>query len=244
MGVVPPADGHRWMSLVDEHNDIWMFDVTFMLSNYHCIYGQGCASIDTEPDHTETLGCCIHGAHMADEEDLDTVAGYAALLDDSNWQYRKRAAKKKGPFKKSKEGEWVTRKADGACIFLNRAGFEGGPGCALHRAAQERGERPMDWKPDVCWQVPIRLDIHTSEFGRDTVFVKAWDRLDWGDGGEEFNWWCTEESEAFSSTKPVYETSRDELIEMVGADIYERLATELAQLRREQPVAISPTRTS
>ena len=52
-----------------------------------------------------------------------------------------------------------------ACIFLNRPGFEGGAGCALHIAALEAGERPMDWKPSVCWQVPIRLEHSTDEIG-------------------------------------------------------------------------------
>ena len=76
---------------------------------------------------------------------------------------------KGGPFKQKKSGEWVTRKTKGACIFLNRPDFPGGQGCALHRAALEREERPVDWKPDVCWQVPIRLDIHTDDYDNDTL---------------------------------------------------------------------------
>ena len=51
-----------------------------------------------------------------------------------------------------------TRVVDGACIFLNRPGFAGGAGCALHLAAVDAGESPIDWKPSVCWQLPIRVD--------------------------------------------------------------------------------------
>ena len=232
----PPQDGHRWVSVRDEAGELWLFDATFLLSDFQCIYGNGCQSIEPEPDHTESLGCCVHGAHFVDQEDLDDVAGFAALLTGDQWQYRNRSIRKGGPFKKNKDGDWVTRKAAGACIFLNRAGFEGGAGCALHRAALERGERPLDWKPDVCWQVPIRLDIHTDDHGRDTVFVRAWERHDWGDGGEEFNWWCIEAPEAYSSSRALYLTSKDELIELVGQEVYRLAAFELGRLQDERAV--------
>ncbi len=233
---MPPADGHRWVELIDDVGDRWLFDATFLLSGYHCIYGQGCPSIDTEPDVTESLGCCIHGAHFVDEEDLQEVAASAALLDESNWQHIGRARKKGSPFKKNADGDWVTRKVDGACIFLNRRGFDGGPGCALHRLALERRQRPVDYKPDVCWQVPVRLDIHTDDYGNDTVFVRAWERRDWGDGGNDFHWWCIEEPAAYTSREPVYVTSRDELILLVGDVIYERLVVELEQVQLELDV--------
>lgn len=244
-GQLPAADGHRWISLVDAEADLWLFDVSFLLSGYNCIYGDGCLSVGEEPDTPDTFGCCIHGAHLADEEDLNNVAAYAALLDDSNWQYRKRALKKGGPFKKNSSGDWVTRKAEGACIFLNRDDFPGGAGCSLHRAALERGERPLDWKPDVCWQVPIHLDVHSDEYGHDTVFVSAWERRDWGGGGEDFNWWCIEEPVAYHAANPVYETCRDELVEMVGEEIYLRLADQLDQIRADgmsTPVTLGASR--
>src|SRR5918994_2179629 len=51
-----------------------------------------------------------------------------------------------------------TRVVGGACIFLNRPGFAGGAGCALHLAAMDAGEPPIEWKPSVCWQLPVRVD--------------------------------------------------------------------------------------
>ena len=98
----------------------------------------------------------------------------------------------------------VTRLVDDACIFLNRPGFAGGAGCALHIAALEAGERPLDWKPNVCWQVPLRLEHATDENGHLTSRLREWKRRDWGEGGAEFHWWCTESPEAFVGAEPVY----------------------------------------
>ncbi len=242
--MLPPADGHRWISLDDERGDTWLFDATFLLSNHHCIYGQGCPSIlspddlNATPD-AEALGCCVHGAHFSDDHDLSETAAYAALLTDADWQYRRRAVKKGGAFKQNADGAWVTRKADGACIFLNRSDHAGGAGCALHAKALQLGQRPLDWKPDVCWQVPLRLEVHTDDYGHETAIVRAWQRRDWGEGGFDFHWWCIEEPSAHSAHEPVYETSREELVELVGESMYERLAGHLDAMGRETPVHLA-----
>ena len=121
----------------------------------------------------------------------------------------------------------VTRLVDDACIFLNRPGFAGGVGCALHIAALEAGERPLDWKPNVCWQVPLRLEHSTDENGHLTSRLREWKRRDWGEGGAEFHWWCTESPRRSSATEPVYESSRDEIVELVGQRIYDTLVAQL-----------------
>jgi hypothetical protein len=221
------AQATEWLAL-DDGDTTWLFDVEFLVSNYQCIYGRGCRSIDVEPDPTDSLGCCLHGAHFVDREDRKRVEAKAALLADDEWQHRSRAADR-GPMKK-KAGEWMTRRAKGACIFLNGADFAGGQGCALHVGALRRGQRPVDWKPAVCWQLPIRLDIHTDDYGHETVLVRAWQRRDWGPGGDDFNWWCTEADEAYSGTEPVYLSASTELVELVGQDLYERLVDELERL--------------
>lgn len=236
--MIPTHDERQWVSLEDGESTTWLFDVGYLLSNYHCIYGEGCPSIDEQPDPTETNGCCSHGAHFINAEDRRRVVALAEQLDDNEWQFRARASARGGPVKKKKRGEWVTRKVDGACIFLNREGFEGGKGCALHHGAVNRGERPLDWKPTVCWQVPIRLDVHEDDYGHETILVRAWERRDWGPGGEAFHWWCTEEDAAYSAATPVYETARDELVELVGEEVYTRLQVELDRRRRETPVSL------
>ena len=173
----------------------------------------------------------------SDDDDLRNTAAYAALLTHDDWQYRGAATKKGGAFKKNKEGAWVTRRADGACIFLNREDHPGGSGCALHSKALKLDQRPLDWKPDVCWQVPIRLDIHTDDYGHDTVFVRAWERRDWGEGGDDFHWWCSEEPPAY--TNPNRCTRRHETnSSLVGEAIYDRLVTELEQVQLELDVHV------
>ena len=81
----------------------------------------------------------------------------------------------------------------------------------------------MDWKPSVCWQVPIRLEHSTDESGHLTSRLREWKRRDWGEGGTDFGWWCTEEPEAFVGAEPLYRSAKDDIIELVGAAVYERM---------------------
>ena len=78
----------------------------------------------------------------------------------------------------------------------------------------------MDWKPEVCWQLPLRRIDDTDAYGHVTSTVREWKRRDWGEGGHEFHWWCTDDPEAFVGHKPVYLEMRDELIELVGRKPY------------------------
>jgi len=105
-------------------------------------------------------------------------------------------------------------------------------GCAFHIAALEAGERVLDWKPDVCWQLPLRVDNHTDAYGHVTSILREWKRRDWGEGGFEFHWWCTDSPKAFVGRQPVYEYLRDEISELVGPSVYALLARELRDRRR------------
>jgi len=60
-----------------------------------------------------------------------------------------------------------------------------------------------------------------------TSVVRQWDRRHWGEGGQEFHWWCTEDPEAFIGAEPVYRTMRTELETMAGTKVYKRLAAYL-----------------
>jgi hypothetical protein len=102
-------------------------------------------------------------------------------------------------------------------------------------------------KPTVCWQLPLRRDDAEDGNGHVTTTVTQWDRRHWGAGGDEFHWWCTEAPEAFVGDEPVYQAMRDELIELVGAPIYDRLAGYLEARRRParllpHPVAVPAPR--
>jgi hypothetical protein len=224
-----PEDLHEWISFddPDEHRT-WVFDATFLRSDFVCIYGCGCKGILDEPSVEPMQGCCSFGAHFVDREDADNVARRFERVKPKHMQFHAKAVKK-GPIRRGDPDEpdaeppLVTRLADDACIFLNRPGFEGGVGCALHIAAVDAGERPLDWKPQVCWQVPLRLEHSTDESGHVTSRLREWKRRDWGDGGKDFGWWCTEEPEAFVGREPLYASARDDIVEMVGEDNYERL---------------------
>ena len=131
------------------------------------------------------------------------MLGAADRLTDEQWQHRPTARAPGRPrCGGTGNGTLVTRLVDDACIFLNRPGFPGGAGCALHRAALDAGERPLDWKPDVCWQLPLRLVETTDDAGQVTSTLREWKRRDWGAGGHEFHWWCTDAPDAFVGRRP------------------------------------------
>ncbi|HEX9887868.1 MAG TPA: hypothetical protein VGA69_00195 [Nitriliruptorales bacterium] len=230
----------EWVTITDPEDDHvrYTFDVSFLLSNYRCIYGDGCQGVASDgPD--EALGCCEHGAYLTEDESPQDYEQHLAELDPATMQYHATALKK-GAFVVDDEGETHTRIVKGACIFLNRAGFEGGAGCALHQRSLRRGERPMDGKPVVCWQVPIHRDIDelTANDGRtlEVHRIAAFERGTWGDGGADFHWWCTEQPEAFTAAQPLYRSMQDELREMVGDDVYDELADHLESRRRQHNV--------
>ncbi|MGQ0616723.1 MAG: hypothetical protein ACT4PW_06985 [Acidimicrobiia bacterium] len=237
------GDVHEWLSFEDpDESRTWVFDATFLVSPWTCIFGRGCEGVLSEPAPERGEGCCSYGAHFTDEDDRDDTAQRAARLTDGQWQFKGIARRRGGPFK-TRGGTHMTRLHDGACIFLNRPGFAGGTGCALHRAALERGERPLDWKPDVCWQLPLRRTDEVDTYGHVTSTVREWKRRDWGPGGSEFHWWCTESNgdrglaTAFVGHRPVFSALRDELVEMVGERPYLMLARLLRQRGTETVVA-------
>lgn len=186
-------------------------------------------------------GCCSYGAHFTDDADRRRVERAAARLGPGEWQFRS-MGQRQGVVAREPGGTIRTRIVDGACIFLNRPGFPGGAGCALHRAALAAGRRPMDLKPDVCWQLPLRRVDLTDELGHVTSTVREWKRRDWGDGGTEFGWWCTEAQEAYVGADPVYVSMRDELVGLVGERVYERLVAALGERNGGTPVPVPAVR--
>ena len=221
-----PRDAHEWVSFEDPDEErTWVFDVTFLLSRWQCIFGHGCQGVLTGPAADLEQGCCSYGAHFTDAADVERVKAAARTLTADQWQLARSG--RRGAVTTADDGTRMTRVVDGACIFLNRPGFPGGAGCALHRAALERSEPPMTLKPNVCWQLPLRREDTTEESGRVTSTVTQWDRSHWGDGGFEFHWWCTEAPEAFRARSPVYRHMRDELRALVGPLVYGMVAAYL-----------------
>ena len=232
---------HDWVSFTDAAGDVWMFDATFLCSSWTCIFGRGCKGVlDADATHLEH-GCCSYGAHFADAPDRKRVKAAAKRLTADQWEHRSVATARGGFITRNDDGDWVSELVDGACIFLNRPDFPGGGGCALHRAALEAGERPLDWKPEVCWQLPLRLTASTDENGRTTRTLREWQRRDWGEGGLEFHWWCTEGPEACVGARPVYEELADEIVALVGDEPY-RWFVEHVRSRPKSQILPHPAR--
>lgn len=222
-----PDDLHEWISFEDPTEErTWVFDVTFLVSPWTCIFARGCQGVLTGPAEELEQGCCSYGAHFIDDDDAAAVHSRAERLTAEQWQHRD-LGRRKGVTERADDGTITTRLVEGACIFLNRPGFPGGVGCALHHGAVEAGQRPLEWKPAVCWQLPLRLEEHTDDHGHVTSTLREWKRRDWGPGGSEFHWWCTDDPEAFVGHEPVYLTMRDEIVAMVGEAAYELLVDHL-----------------
>lgn len=194
----------------------WTIDGDFLASNWHCIWGQGCAGILDDPAEHLQQGCCSVGAEMLDLDEAMLVAALAPTLDPAHFQHHAEAADG-GVF--NDDARSNTRVVDGACIFLNRPGFAGGEGCALHLAAVNAEEAPMDWKPEVCWQLPLRIDRDGS-----TASLRRWTRTDWGSDGATMAWCCTEGATPagvtpYSNSSRVIDSLAAEIEALVGPDV-------------------------
>ena len=203
---------------------VWRFDTAFLRSNWECIWGRGCLGIGDRPDPDGGLGCCSLGAEFEDEDEARMISALAATLDPSRFEHHAAAAEG-GVFADARRV--ATRVVDGACVFLNRPGFAGGAGCALHLAAIDAGEPPHDWKPAVCWQLPIHVDWSDGEGDREVATVRPWTRADWGPEGASMAWCCSQDGGAFVGTRPVIESLAVELEEIAGHEVIVELRRRL-----------------
>ena len=227
-------DGEQFVEIV-QPNTVWRFEREFLESNWTCLFGNGCKGI---LDHEATelnQGCCSLGAHFGDgpagQAEAMTVDAYAAMLTPAQFQFHDVAhaassddTEANGIFGDSERTH--TRVVDGACIFLNRPGFAGGEGCALHIAAMAVDESPTEWKPSVCWQLPLRVDWTELDDDTEMATVRRWTRTDWGDHGRTMAWCCTERAdggEAYSGDEQVIDSMADSLTALAGGEVYVEL---------------------
>lgn len=221
-GFIEVADGET----------LWRFEPDFLRSNWTCIWGRGCKGILDHPAEHLQQGCCSVGAELTDLDEAMTVSALASTIPAELWQHAS-AVDANDVFSDGLRSN--TKVVDGACIFLNRPGFAGVVGCALHLAADDAGESPIDWKPSVCWQLPVRVDWAMQPDGVEHATVRRWSRADWGDDGETMAWCCTEGSEAYVGTEPVIDSLAEELAGIAGQHVY-------VELRRKLGVTGEPPR--
>lgn len=208
------------MEEVVDGGTLWRFDVDFLESNWACIWGRGCLGIRAEAAPELGHGCCSMGADFEDEDEARLIGALGATLDPDRFQYHAEASAE-GVY--GEPGPTSTRIIDGACIFLNRPGFSGGAGCALHLAALDAGEPPLEWKPAVCWQLPIKVDWEPADGDTEVATLRRWTRADWGGEGVSMAWCCTEGERAYVGDRPVIETLADELEAIIGPEVLSRL---------------------
>ncbi len=212
----------RWLA-IDDGDLTWEIDAEFMRSNWTCIWNAGCAGIESEAAIDKQLGCCSVGAQMLDQEEAMLIAALGATLDSSRAQF---AAELQAGGALN-EARTNTRVVDGACIFLNRPGFAGGAGCALHAEALASDESPIDWKPSICWQLPLKVERRT-EGGGEVARLRAWQRSDWGPDGETMAYCCTEPGDAYVGEQPVHVSLKSELAALLGDEVAEEATRRLA----------------
>jgi hypothetical protein len=220
-----------WVEFVDpaDPEQRLRCDLTWLCSRWSCIFGAGCRGLYADrPDD----GCCTLGAHFSDRADESRVAAVVRELTPEDWQFHDVGTQRKAWTETDEDGERKTAVRDGACVFLNRPGFSGGAGCALHRWALRNGRHPLEAKPDVCWQLPIRRLFRDVELTDGTsyteVTITEYDRRGWGPGGHDFHWYCSGNTEAHQAAEPVYRSYLPELVELIGRAAYDVLVEHCA----------------
>jgi hypothetical protein len=229
----------EWVEFVDpaDSEHLIRADLTWLLSRWSCIFARGCHGILVG---RSAEGCCSHGAFFTDSADEKRVRAATRRLTPQTWQHYRRGFKQyteMDTIDGSTPARRTATRPDGPCVFLNDADFPGGGGCALHAQALRDAVHPLEYKPDVCWQLPIRRDqdwIKRQDGSKMLLSVLTeFDRRAWGEGGHDLHWWCTSSTEAHVGSEPLYLAYEPELTALIGVAAYVRLA-EMCAARGEK----------
>ncbi|GAA1031609.1 hypothetical protein GCM10009557_27470 [Virgisporangium ochraceum] len=229
----------EWLEFTDPANDSHVIkaDLTWLLSRWTCIFARGCHGI---VKGAAANGCCSHGAFFTDGDDEKRVKKAVKRLTPLTWQHHRRGFSNWTEMD-TIDGENPARRTavqgpGKPCVFHNDATFPGGGGCALHGQALRDGVHPLEYKPDVCWQLPIRRDQDWSKRADGSQILVStlseFDRRGWGEGGHDLHWWCTSSPEAHVGSQYLYLEYEPELTALIGKAAYGKLA-ELCAKRAE-----------
>lgn len=257
---VAPDYPREWFEFTDPDDPLHQItiDLTWLLSTYRCGFGTPkCHGIDaSNPD----VGCCVHGAFLADDDDREALEHIAMKLTAEDWMLRPAEAIAEWEKDRVDIAPWLewdelendegemepalkTTTVDGACIFANRPGFAAGTGCALHGWALRNDVSITIAKPEVCWQLPLRRleDYEDRSDGVEILrtTITEYTRRGWGNGGEDFDWYCTGDPACHSGDDPLWRTHSEELIALLGQRCYDIVAEHCRA--REALAAISPS---
>jgi hypothetical protein len=260
LGKMLPQGTIDLLELYDKEKDHrWYFDISFLMSNWSCLFGNGCVGMHPvdSPTYIRDAGCCTLGCWFTDPKDLAHTHEMVDQLTDEDWDVElRKVSEKRGWLRKlgrdtiDKETGDIesvnskTRVYQGACIFNNRmdgsVGSTGKIGCAFHALADRLGVSHVETKPEVCWQLPLRI-----EPDGDQTSVLRWDRYAWADQADDegnqdwLNWWCVDSPDAYIGTKPVYKYMEQELRRICGDRVYEMLCSEL-EARKDNYITPMP----
>jgi len=236
----------EYVEFLDPDNEEHLIraDLTWLLSSWTCIFARGCHGIVAG---RSADGCCSHGAFFTDADDQKRVRNAAKRLTPQTWQHYRRG------FKNYTETDTIdgenpalrtATRPDGPCVFLNDPDFPGGGGCALHGQALRDGVHPLEYKPDVCWQLPIRReqDWITRPDGTKILLtvLGEFDRRGWGEGGHDLHWWCTSSPEAHVGSRPMVEEYGPEIVALIGQRAYDELHEICLKRQKLGLVAVHP----
>lgn len=244
MKEVPLGFPREWVEFTDPADDdhVIRADMTWLLSRWSCVYGSGCKGITGRP----VQGCCSHGAFFTDADDQKRVKAAVKRLDPSTWQHHRKGLKAWTELDEldDEPARRTATRPGGGCVFQNDPDFAGGGGCALHGQALRDGVHPLKYKPDVCWQLPIRRAQDWVTRPDETKVLQSviseFDRRAWGSGGHELRWWCTSSPDAHVGGDAVYVSYAPELTELLGEMAYAELARLCKEREARGLIAVHP----
>ena len=106
------------------------------------------------------------------------------------------------------------------------------------------GRHPLETKPDVCWQLPIRRTFEEVDAADGTRYrgrrSREYDRRGWGPGGHDLDWYCSGNTEAHVGAEPVYVSMRAELVELMGQPAYDELVGTARPTTARAALALHP----
>ena len=241
-GARGPLDWLTFPAPDDPEHHRYRVNVSFLLSNYQCIWGRGCPGLLNHSADPEAA-CCERGVTFVDEDDFAHVSEMVEQLtphDCDNIDH----VRERGWFMRSSSGKpYKTRKLGGSCIFTNRAGGPAGkPGCAFHHLAERQGVHASETKPFICWTLPLNFSHEDPEEteGPRTTIVTAFTADAWGgtndedekDGRGHMGYWCIDTPDAYRGSSPVYRSLERELRKGMGDAAYERMVELLQEVER------------
>ena len=186
------------------------------------------------------VAVALTAPYFSDEEDRTRVEAAAERIPEGEWQLAAEAERLGGAIYKDDAGDWRTRLFEGACVFQNRVDHpwrtrlrtpsDGRGRAHLASGRQARG---------------VLAGASASGGSRDRNrpplhHGAEWSRKDWGDGGPEFGWWCTDSPEAFNGTRPAYLELSEELTAICGETVYDAIRELLDERRAAGRASVHP----